>query len=83
MHICIRAISGVARLFEESTCLNTDQDGIQSRFTPPLPACEDECPEVFLNSPSTGADLVVNNDDEGGDKATFRITMQNHRQNEL
>lgn len=75
-------VSTVARLFEETTCLNTDQDGVQSRFTPPLEACGDDCPVVFLNSPNDGEDLVVNNDDEGGDKATFHITMQNRRQNQ-
>jgi hypothetical protein len=77
-------VSTEARLFEESTCLNTDRDGIQSRFTPPLEPCDsdDACPTVFLNSPSDGEALVVHNDDEGGDKATFTITMRNRRQNQ-
>jgi hypothetical protein len=78
-------VSTVVKLFEESTCLNDDQDGIQSRFTPPLPACEDPdgCPKIWLNSPNDGEALVVNNDDEGGDKATFHISMRNLRQSDM
>lgn len=57
--------------------MNNDLDGRKVRYTPPLPACEDGCGTTWLNSPNEGEDLVVHNEDEGGDKVTFHITMRN------
>jgi hypothetical protein len=73
-------VSSNVKLFEESTCANHDLDGEVTRFTPPLDACEGGCTPTFLNSPSAGDDLVVSNDDEGGDSATLHISMQNIQQ---
>jgi len=74
------SVSTTAKLFEETTCLNSDEDGSQFRATSPLPACEDGCPDIFLNSPQGGQDLVVNNTDEGGDRVTLTIKMHNLQQ---
>jgi hypothetical protein len=73
-------VSTTVKLFEETTCSNHDLDGQQFRATPPFSACEDGCDPTFLNSPSSGPELVVSNDDEAGDNATWNISMRNIQQ---
>jgi hypothetical protein len=75
-------VASKVQMFEETTCANRDLDGDEVRATSPLDACEEGCSTVFLNSPNSGDDLVVNNDDEGGDNATLHIQVRNILQSE-
>jgi hypothetical protein len=72
-------VTTAANLFEETTCLNGDHDGDETRAVL-VPACAGGCVPSSLNSPGSGEILKIRNEDEGGDFADFNVTITNNQQ---